>query len=258
MLYASFYPAARAKAAIRFAREFMADAPEELGMIATLWSATEAPIFPSGSAGEPVVALIAVHSGPLEEGERIVGRLREFGRPMAEVAGPTPFAETQTFFDEDYPNGMLYYWKSIYLDTLSDEAVDVIVARGVDRPSVKSNVDIWFLGGAVSRVEPDATAFWHRHGQVLMATEANWDDPTRSEANIAWSRDLIASLQPYSSGGLYQNFAGFGEGGDRLVRDIHGGNYERLLDVKTKYDPSNLFRVNHNLAPRSGSGMRSR
>ncbi len=160
-----------------------------------------------------------------------------------------PYVDIQQFYDEDYPDGMLYYWKSIYLDKLSDPAIEALIEHGIDRPSPLSNVDVWYLGGAFSRVGPEETAVGRRDAEVMIGVEANWNDAEGSEANIRWARDLVAQLGPFSSGGSYVNFGGYSEEGSDVVQDVYSKNLKRLAAIKGKYDPDNLFRVNHNIAP---------
>ena len=249
MLAAPFYPATKAREALRFFREYMSTAPEELFALAVFWTLPEGPAFPTERQGEPVVVFVAVYTGPVEEAARVVQPLREFDTPIVDLSGPLPWLEMQRFYNEDYPDGMLYYWKSIYLDTLSDEAIDALVARSVERPSSRSNVDVWYLGGAYSRVAPDATAFGRRDAEVMIGVEANWTDPSLSDANVRWARDVISHLRPFSSGGSYVNFGGFSDEGEQVVEDVYSRNLTRLAEIKHKYDPANLFRVNHNIAP---------
>jgi hypothetical protein len=249
MLVAAFYPAEMAASGMRYFRDFMREAPDALFGLSVLWSMPEGPPFPSEMAGDPVLVFVGVYSGDVEEGKQVVEPLRTFDEPLADLSGPISWLEAQTFYDEDYPDGMLYYWKSAYLDTLSDEAIDVLVADGVDRPSPLSNLDVWYLGGAMEEIAPDDTAFWYRNVEAMIGVEANWQSPVQSDANIRWARDLVADLQPYASDGSYANFGGFEGDVDNPARKIYGGNYDRLLEIKRTYDPENLFRLNHNIDP---------
>jgi FAD/FMN-containing dehydrogenase len=248
-LAAAFYPASRAKEGLRYFRDYMATAPEDLFALAVLWSAPEADPFPKEMWGQPVLAFVGVYTGPLAKGEAVIRPLREFGTPIADLSGKMPYTDIQQFYDEDYPDGMRYYWKSIYLDQLSDEALDALVQHGVDRPSPLSNVDVWYLGGAFSRVGPQETAVGRRDFQAMIGVEANWADPEASEANIDWARNLVAQLEPFSSGGSYVNFGGYSEEGKDVVADVYAKNLRRLAVIKRTYDPDNLFRVNHNIRP---------
>jgi FAD/FMN-containing dehydrogenase len=249
MVAIPFYPATEAGEALRSFREYMATAPEEVFVLAEFWSLPEGPGFPGERAGEPVILFVGVYAGPVEEGQRVLQPLREFDTPIADLSGPQSWVDLQRFYDEDYPDGMLYYWKSIYLDELSDGAIEALTAHSVERPSELSNVDVWYLGGAFSRVGPEETAFGPRDAQIMVGVEANWTERERSEANVAWAREAIASLRPFSSGGSYVNFGGFEEESDQVVQEVYRRNLERLTRIKARYDPDNLFRVNSNIAP---------
>ena len=253
MLAVVFHPAELALDGLNWLRDFMREAPEELMVLASLWTVPEGPQFPADRAGDPALVFVGVYSGDVEEGRRVVAPLRTWREPLVDLSGPVSWLEAQTFYDEDYPNGMLYYWKSSYLDEISDGANEVLAAAGIDRPSPLSNLDIWYLGGAMQRRAQDETAFWYRNVAAMIGIEANWEDPEQSEANIRWARDLIDRLQPYASGGSYANFGGFAGDADNPARKIYGGNYERLLEVKRAYDPDNLFRSNKNIDPARGT-----
>jgi FAD/FMN-containing dehydrogenase len=244
-----FYPATNAADALRFFREYMATAPEEVFALAEFWSLPDGPAFPADRVGEPVIVFIGVHTGPLEEGERSLRPLREFDSPIVDLSGQLPWTEMQQFYDDDYPDGMRYYWKSVYLEELDDAVIDVLVAHSVQRPSALSNVDVWYLGGAFGRVDPDETAFGSRDARVMIGVEANWRSPHEDEANITWARDAIDALRPLSSGRSYVNFGGFAEESERLVQEVYRQNVRRLAQIKAGYDPDNLFRVNPNIAP---------
>ncbi|UPV73357.1 BBE domain-containing protein [Halorussus limi] len=152
--------------------------------------------------------------------------------------------------DEDYPDGLRYYWKSIYLSELTDEVVDLVVRYNESAPSKLSTVDIWHLGDAVSDVPQDSTAFWHRDKPYMMAFEANWENAEDDDANVEWAREGISEAESLSiASGRYGNFPGLSEDPATL---LFGDNYERLVEVKTEYDPENLFHVNQNIAPRDG------
>ncbi|MFL7810813.1 MAG: FAD-binding oxidoreductase [Anaerolineae bacterium] len=252
MLLATFYPLSVAREGLRAFREYMATAPEELFALAVLWRCPEGPMFPEEMQGQNVLVLVGVYSGPIEQGEQAIRPLREFDTPIADLSGPVPWVEAQRFFDADYPDGRLYYWKSIYLDQLSDEAIEVLVEQTLERPSADSSVDVWYLGGAYSRVGADETAIGRRDAEVMIGLEANWSEPEHSDANIQWARDAHARLHPFSSGGSYVNFGGYAEDSEEVVRDVYERNLERLAEVKRRYDPTNLFRVNHNIRPGAG------
>jgi FAD/FMN-containing dehydrogenase len=156
-----------------------------------------------------------------------------------------PFVAAQQLFDADYPAGGRYYWKSIYLPELSDDVVQFVHEVAAERPTPLSTVELWALGGAMGRVRPEATAFYHRDAPWLLTIEANSFDLATDEANIAWVRRRFDDARRFSTGGTYFNFAGFLEGGEELLAQSFGANYPRIREIKAKYDPENIF--HHNL-----------
>jgi FAD/FMN-containing dehydrogenase len=160
------------------------------------------------------------------------------------------YLQVQKGFDPFFPKGeFMHYWKSLYLDHLSDAAIDLIVDRYQERPSPRTLISIRYQGGAVRRVEATETAFGDRSAQVLVSIDSTWKEVGESDRNIAWTRAFWSALKPYSSGRTYFNFPGLLEEGDDLVRATFGANYERLVALKNKYDPTNLFRLNQNIRP---------
>ena len=246
----AWYPADRAADVLRSYREEMDEAPDEVSAIAFYAWVPELEEFPESSWGDPAMVVAAVHAGDPETGERELRPLRELAEPIADLSGALPFVDLQRLLDEDYPHGRRYYWKSTTLSELSDAAIDRIVAHSEKAPSKLSTVDVWYGGGAITAVDPDATAYRHRDAPYLLNPEANWDDPADDEANVAWVRGFVADMREFSGGGLYTNFAGFGESeeGD-LARRAYGGNYDRLRAVKERYDPGDLFGGNLRVAP---------
>lgn len=244
------YPASQARRVMRFAREFMRQAPEELMVLATFWMAPEEDFVPPEHRGAPAFIVLACYHGPVEKGEQVVRPLREAAEPMAEQSGPRKFIDVQKFFDADYPNGMFYYWKSLYLDRLDDEVMDVLSAHAARRPSPLTSVDLWFLEGALNRIPPEATAFARRDVHYAVAIESNWTDPAQSDANVAWSREVFDDMQRFARGS-YLNFPGFVENRDQLLQGAYAGNLQRLREIKARYDPDNLFQGALNIAPAS-------
>jgi FAD/FMN-containing dehydrogenase len=249
---APFYPAALAADGLRFFREYMSRAPDELFAIAVMGTFPDEAPFPAHVRGKPSLAFVAVHSGPVEEGHRVVQPLRTFDTPTVDLTAPLLWVRAQRFFDADYPDGMLYYWKSIYLDRFTDRAIDTLAEHTASQPSPASTLDVWYLGGAFARAGSEETAFGPRDAEVMVGLEANWTQADRSQANIEWTRKMHARLKPFSSGGAYINFSGSAEESKEAVRDVYGRSYERLAALKAKYDPGNLFRVNHNIVPAAG------
>jgi hypothetical protein len=195
---------------------------------------------------------VLIYNGDLAEGERLIQPLRQLGTPLVDLSGPIPWTVVQGMFDPFVPTGGLqYYWKSLYLDSLSDEVIDFLVGKCAEIPSPNTYVVILPFGGAMSRVGAEETAFGRRDMPMLLEYDSMWADPRQAERNIAWTRQAWAETQRYSGGGLYLNFPGFGEEGERLVRaGVGDANYERLAAIKQTYDPGNLFRLNQNIRPK--------
>ena len=198
-----------------------------------------------------MVITAAVHSGALEDGERLMQPLRGLGEPVLDLSGPIPYNGVQTAFDPLFVKGeRLNYWKSLYLDTLDDDAIGCIVARALDRPNPWALIALWHLGGAMNRVDPAKTAMGERSAPYLYSLDTSWTDPADNESATAWTREAWAEMKPFSRGGAYLNFPGQGEEGEALLRASYGDtNYDRLVEIKTKYDPTNLFRLNQNIVP---------
>ena len=246
-LCAPFYALEDGAKALRAWRAFTAAVPDEVSSLVVVWSIP--PGFPPEVVGKPVVILASVYAGAPEDGARVMQPLRELATPVLDLTGPLPYAALQASFDPFFPKGRLYYWKSINVHDLSDACIDTILSAAAARPCSMSDIPIWHLGGAMSRVAPDATAYGRRDAAYLVTAEATWDDPTQNDANIKWARDLVGAMKPYSRGGSYLNFAGLGEERESLLRDAYGANYDRLAAIKAKYDPNNLFRMNLNIPP---------
>jgi FAD/FMN-containing dehydrogenase len=248
-LCAPFYAVEDGRAALRGWRKFTANLSDDISSVAVVWSVPEADEFPTELQRRPVVILASTYAGPPEEGARLMQPLRELGTPLLDLSGPMPFAILQTAFDPFFPKGRLYYWKSTNVHDFSDACIDTILEAAASRPSQLSDIPIWHLGGALSRVAPEATAYGSRDAPYLVTAEATWTDSSQNESNIRWARDLVAAMRPFSRGGLYLNFAGFGEEKEAMLRDAYGSNYDRLVAIKTQYDPGNLFRMNLNIPP---------
>jgi hypothetical protein len=228
-------------------REFVASAPDEISPIAIIWTFSESEAFPRELWGRQFVGVAGPYLGAVEDGERVTRPLRELATPLLDMSSPMPYLAVQHLFDEDYPVGGRYYWKSSYLRALDDGAIDSILDLGQRRPSALSSLDIWALGGAIGRVGADETPIGHRHAAYLVGIEANWREPAADAANKAWSREVAAALAPFSTGGAYLNFEDPHEAG--ATASSHGPNFDRLVAVKRRYDPGGLFRSTRALTP---------
>ena len=248
-----FYPGDRLGEVLRGFREYAASAPEEVSTLAFSGELPEEDLFDDDSLHETKVALMGAYAGPIDAGEAALAPLRELAEPLVDLSGTMPYVEFQRLLDEDYPDGMRYYWKSLYLDGLPDAAVDRIAGWTGVAPSPLSTVDVWQLGGAVADADPGTSAFPGRSAPFLLGVEANWEDPTEDETNVEWVRDCLADMREFSDGSVYLNFPGFLEGDEELVRTTFGPTYRRLVDLKDEYDPTNLFDHNANVTPSGGT-----
>ncbi len=243
------YPAEAAAKVLGGCERYLADGGELIAPLGVLGHVPAADEFPSDAHGEPYAAILAMGIGDPAEGERQVAPLRELAEPIADLSGAMPYTEAQAVLDEDYPDGWRYYWKSINARGLDEAMVEQLVKRNVAAPSRHSTIDVWFQGGAMAEVGETETAFANRGSPYLLGIEGNWEDAGDDDANVAWVRETVEAMKPFSDGGIYLNFPGFLEEGEDLLRDGLGANYERLAEVKAKYDPDNLFRLNPNVRP---------
>jgi FAD/FMN-containing dehydrogenase len=243
------YPGGRAREVLEFFDGFMAEAPDEISPICILGRVPPGEPFPEEAWGRPFAAYAAVHPGAPEEGERVLRPLRELGDPIADLSGTMPWVDVQALLDADYPDGHRYYWKSLEFESLTPELIERAIAHAAAAPSGHSTLDVWYHGGAMSRVDAAATAFGER-ALILFGYEANFEHAAGDEANVSWVRECIDELRPLSTGGAYLNFPGFFEEGEELLRTSYGEeNYARLRRVKAQYDPTNLFRLNGGIRP---------
>lgn len=242
-----FFELDDAAALLRFFRGFMVTAPEELGMFPAFQIAPPLPFIPEDRHGETFLAMVACWTGPPEQGEAVLKPLHDVAPVVAEHLGVMPYPGLNSAFDGLYPNGLQHYWKTSFATELTDEAIEVHLEHGPNVPSVHSTMHVYAINGAVHRVAPDATAFAHRDATFATNIAGMWPDAEQNEENIAWVRGYYEALAPHSRDGGYVNFMS-GDDGDRL-RATYADNYDRLVDVKRTYDPSNVFRVNQNIAP---------
>lgn len=242
------WPLDQGPAVLRFLREFALRAPDELGITIAARLAPPMPFLPADRYGTPVLILLLVWSGDLAEGQRAVEPLRKLGTPLADVVRPVPYIAIQSMLDGGAPHGMHYYWKSHRLPKFSDDVIDVIMA-GVDSvPTPLSQLSGWAVGGAVGRVDPDATAVGDRGSGFELNITAAWPAPDqRGESHRDWVRAHWETLRPHSTG-VYANFLS-DEAGTEGVEAAYGARLGRLTELKDRYDPSNFFHFNANIPP---------
>lgn len=241
------YPFDKAVPYIQRWRDLMTNAPDEIMSLSILWSFPDEEYIPAQDRGKPCLVIVASYSGSPSEGEKALEPFRTMGPATADLSGVVPYLSVQQLFDPEYPDGRRYYWKSTYLNELSDELIDTIVGNAAQRPSMLSSLDIWPLGGALRRIDRTITAFAQREAPFMFALESNWIDPADDELNVSWSRKVHDDLQQFSTGGTYLNFAGFGENTSQMVRKTFGDNFEKLKAVKEKYDPDDFFSSSFNI-----------
>jgi hypothetical protein len=202
---------------------------------------------PSDLVGEHVLGVVACHTGPVEEGERVLRPLRRFGSPLLDLFEPKPFIVHQSMFDESFRHGCWYYVRSCDVAELSDDVIDIVVEYGRKITSPMSGIALWQMGGAVSRVGEDETAFHGRQAAFTFNINGNTETAAGWEAEREWARSYWSALTPYHTS-VYVNFL-MDEGEDR-VKDVYGPDkYTRLKALKREYDPTNLFRLNQNIRP---------
>jgi FAD/FMN-containing dehydrogenase len=228
----------QAAAVLRHYRDFMASAPDELTAYAGLISLPD---------GTPAVGVLPCYCGDLSEGERVLKPLRAFGSPILDAVQSMPFPAMQKLLEDSFPDGNYNYWKSAFLKEVNDETIDLLIEHANRAQSPLSGVVLEFYGGAAGRVGPSDTAFAQRQAEYNIGITAQWTSAEESEKHIAWARGLWDALQPYSSGGYLLNF--LGDEGVDTIRGAFGGNYARLVKLKTKYDPANFFSLNQNVEP---------
>jgi FAD/FMN-containing dehydrogenase len=245
------HPLSRSASVLRFWREYERTAPEELTSGALLFRAPAELPLPDILHQEGVVGLGGVYCGPLDVGDKVLRHLRDFGRPAADIFQQMPYSAAQVMADFLWPAGSYNYWRSGYLKELSDPAIDTIVSFYATAPSPRTIVVVEHNGdGAMNRIDEAATAFGYRRWPFNFLVTSVWKTPTEADANIRWTREFMVAMQPFLADAVYVNY--LGEEGEARVRAAYGDKYERLVALKNKYDPTNLFRMNQNIPPSVG------
>jgi FAD/FMN-containing dehydrogenase len=242
-----FFELSDAAALLAHFRDVIADAPREYGGFPAFQIAPPLPFIPEDRVGEPFVAIVSCWTGSVAEGERIVQGFRDVAAPVAEHVGVMPYAALNSAFDPLVPPGLQHYWKAAFVSELTDEAIAAHVEHGAQVPTVNSTMHLYPINGAVHDVATDATAFGHRDATFAPVIAGMWPDPADNEANTAWVKDYYAAVAPHSQAGGYTNFASPDD--QHRVADNYGSGYPRLREVKRRYDPDNLFRLNQNIVP---------
>jgi FAD/FMN-containing dehydrogenase len=241
------HPLDAARDVLRFYRKFIAETPDEFVCWFVMRKAPPLPFLPPEWHGKEILALAVCYSGDITEGERVAKPLRAFGKPIADVIAPHPFTVWQTILDPLLTPGARNYWKSHDFREVSDGLIDVLIEHARRIPDPQTEIAFAQLGGAVARVPHGATAYTHRDAQFVLNVHGRWSDPAKDAQCINWARELFQAAAPFATGGVYVNFLTEEEQG--RVRAAYGDNYERLVALKNKFDPGNLFSVNQNIRP---------
>lgn len=244
------FPLSAAKGVLQRHREFATAAPPNLTVWTVLRKAPPLPFLPAEAHGTEIIALALIHTGDPQEGEKLIAPLRTFGPVLGEHVGVQPFTAWQQAFDPLLAPGSRNYWKSHNFATLPDAAVDVVIDYASRLPTPQSEIFIGTIGAATAKVAPEAMAYGHRDATFVMNVHGRWESPEDDAAGIAWAREFFHASAPFATGGVYVNFL-TGEETDRIAA-AYGRNYERLAQIKAKYDPDNFFRVNQNIPPARG------
>lgn len=241
------FPIDQAKQVLQQYREFVKSAPEELNVWVVLRKAPPLPFLPVSVHGKEVIVLAIFYAGDKADGEKLINPLRSFGDAYGEHIGEQPYTQWQQAFDPLLTPGARNYWKSHNFTELSDGALDSIIKYAGKLPTPQCEIFIGLIDGASNRIPSDAMAYCHRDAKFVMNVHGRWDEAAQDEKCISWARAFFKASAPYASAGVYVNFM-TAEEGDRIAA-AYGSNYDRLIQIKKKYDPENIFHNNQNIKP---------
>jgi FAD/FMN-containing dehydrogenase len=242
-----FYPLDRTRDVLEFYRDYIADAPEEMGTFPAFQIAPPLPFIPEQEHGKTFCAMVACWAGPLDKGEEALAPIQKAAPTVAEMVSPMPYPALNSAFDPLLPPGLQHYWKASFASDLTDGAIQAHLEHGPKVPALSSTMHIYPINGACHRVPSEATAFAYRDATFATVIAGMWPDPADNDNNIQWVKGYYKALEPHSAPGGYVNFMA-GDDQDR-IRDNYKGNYDRLASIKKQYDPGNLFRMNQNISP---------
>lgn len=232
-----------AESVLRVWRDYAAEAADQVTPEIGLWSIPPLPELPEHLHGEPVVFVAGLYAGPAEEADHALAPLRELGRPLADLSATGAYVEAQSALDDLFPSGGRYYWKSHFLDELSDAAIATMLEAAAVRPNPESVIYIRTLGGAIARVGADETAYAHRSASFNVSVDAIWTEPAHDQVAIAWARSAWDALRPHATGGVYLNFAGLGAEESGMRAAALGSSEQRLERIRRAYDPDGVFKA---------------
>ncbi len=244
-----FWPLEQAQDVLKFWRDYITDAPEDINGWFAFVTVPPVPLFPEQYHMQKMCAIVWCYTGPLDQAEQRFAAIRAVGTPAIDAAGPIPWPQLQQLFDGLYPKGLQWYWKADFFNELSDQAIELHAKYGERLPTMHSTMHIYPINGAAHNVGKDDTAFSFREANFAEVIVGVDPDPANNESMIEWARDYWTALHPYSAGGGYINM--MMDEGQEQVRNSYRENYDRLAQIKAKYDPENLFQVNQNIEPAS-------
>jgi FAD binding domain-containing protein/berberine-like enzyme len=244
----------RAGEILTFMGEYMEEAPDDLGAAVAFISAPPEEFVPQEMHFKPVVAIVICWTGSMEEGERVLAPIREVAQPALDMVGPMPYAALQGMLDNGAPYGTRAYMKAEFLEELDEEAIAKFIKHGARRPGPLDELLLEPMGGAIGRLSEDDTALGRRDVKWCFHALGLWMEPDQetADAHVAWARELAEDMRPHTTTGVYLNFTS--DLGDERVRSTYGDEkYARLVAIKDRYDPNNLFRLNQNIRPSGGA-----
>ena len=250
MFVSCMYPREEADKVLASWVKFTETAPNEVTSDCIQWAIPEHPAFPPELHKRKITVVAAMYAGPADEGQKILQPLREITTPILDLSNVYPYLGVQQMFDPFLPRDTFQcYWKSLYLDDLNEDTRARIVSWASSIPAHPSLISIRHLGGALSEVSSEATAFGDRSAKFLLSIDTMWTDEAANEANKQWTRNFFNDVKQGTNGQTYFNFTAIDQGESGLFADSYGANYERLISLKKKYDPNNFFSMNANIKP---------
>ncbi|HEU0275750.1 MAG TPA: FAD-binding oxidoreductase [Candidatus Udaeobacter sp.] len=243
------YELSEAADVMRWYRELIPAAPDDLNGFFAFLTVPPAPPFPEHLHMKKMCGIIWTYTGPQEDAEKTFEPIRAFKNPALDFVGPLPHPGLQSMFDALYPPGLQWYWRADFVNELNDDAINQHIRFAERLPTMHSTMHMYPIDGAASRVGKNDTAWNYRDAQWAQVIVGVDPDPANKDKIVSWTKDYYDAVHPYSAGGAYVNFL-MGDEGEERVKKTYGGNYERLAAIKTKYDPDNFFRVNHNIKPK--------
>jgi hypothetical protein len=242
------WPVSKANDILNLYRSLVKEAPPELTLVVLMRPAPPAPWLPEDIHGKLIIAILACYSGDPAQGEKAVAPIKSFGKPLGDILVRRPYVQLQSLLDATQPKGRRYYWKSEYLPGVEPALCEKVIEHAAKIPSPHSAVILFQLEGALNQLEEDHSPVGNRDARFVLNLAGSWEHEENDEVNIEWARDAWTDMKPFSTGGTYINFLTKDEGPERIESALSNG-LQRLAEVKAKWDPENVFRINRNIKP---------